>query len=447
MSAILVEVVFVVVLILLNGIFAMSELAVMSARKARLQEWVNHGNTRARAALELAESPNRFLSTVQVGITLVGVLAGAFSGATLAHVLAVQIERVGVSVATSEALGLGIVVLLITYFSLVIGELVPKRLALRNPERVASLVAGPMQTLSLVALPVVRLLTVSTNAVMRLLGGSSPGEPPITEEEIRILIEQGTAAGVIASAEQDMVESVFRLDDRHINTLMTPHTEIVWLDVNDTQDDVWHKIASSGHARYPVCRETLDNVLGVVHTREVLLRCLSGKALELEAQTRRPRFVPETATAARLVDLFKRSDDHLVLVIDEYGGIQGLITEHDVLEAIVGDLPSADELHDPDVVRRADGSWLLDGMMDTDAVKRLLEIKTLPDEESGSYETLGGFVMSRVGEIPSTGQCFLWGGFRFEVVDMDGYRVDKILVQRDPEAPATPPGDAAAPCP
>jgi putative hemolysin len=438
MSAIILELVVLTLLIILNGIFAMSELAVMSARKARLIELADNGSAGAKNALDLAEAPNRFLSTVQVGITLVGVMAGAFGGATIARVLGEQLDTIDPLAPYAKALGLGIVVLGITYFSLVIGELVPKRLALHNPERVASLVARPMQLLASLSFPVVRLLSISTNTVVRLMGLTPSHEPPVTEEEIRIMIEQGTEAGIFHTSEQDMVKSVFQLDDRHLNTLMTPHTEMVWLDINASPDEVQRKIIDSGHSRYPVCRDNLDNLLGIVHASDLLCDSLDTQSLDLEAHLRPPRYVPENATASRIVDLFKRTQQHLVLVIDEYGGIQGLVTEHDLLEAIVGDLPSPGEIYDPDVVDRGDGSWLLDGMMTIDELKELLDIDVMPGEERGTYQTLSGFVMSRIGAIPHTGQCFHWGGFRFEVVDMDGRRVDKILVA---QAPGTP--DAA----
>lgn len=434
MSSIILETLAICFLVVLNGIFAMSELAVMAARKARLRELSNSGSHTARVALDLAESPDRFLSTVQIGITLVGVLAGAFGGATLARVLGDRLGEIEPLARYSQALGLGLVVAAITYLSLVVGELVPKRLALQNPERVASLVALPMHWLSMLAFPLVRFLSLSTNLLLGVLGIEQADDRPVSEEEIRIMIEEGTQAGVFRLDEQDMVESVFRLDDQRINALMTPHTEIVWLEVDDTPEQIRDKIASSGHSRFPVCHEGLDHVLGIVRTQHLLADCLAGRPFDLLAHISEPRFVPETVTASRIVDLFRRSDDHLILVIDEHGSIQGLITEHDVLEAIVGDIPSWGETVEPAAVRRPDGSWLLDGLMNIDQVKELLGIANLPDKDRGQYQTLGGFIMSRLGVIPSVGACFRWGGFRFEVVDMDGRRVDKVLASPDSQS-------------
>lgn len=434
MSTIIVEILAIIVLIAMNGIFAMSELAVMSARRARLRELSNSGSHTARVALDLAEAPDRFLSTVQIGITLVGVLAGAFGGATIAGALGDWLDGIEPLAPYSSALGLGLVVLTITYLTLIIGELVPKRLALQNPERVASLVALPMHWLSLLAYPLVRFLSLSTNLVLKVLGVKQADDRPVSEEEIRIMIEESARAGIFRHDEQDMVESVFRLDDQHINALMTPHTEVTWLEVGDTTDEIREKIAASGHASFPVCRDSLDNVLGIVRAQDLLADCLAGRPIDLLAHLSEPRFAPEKATASRIVELFRRSDDHLILVIDEHGGVQGMITEHDLLEAIVGDIPSWGESSEPEAVQRADGSWLLDGLMNIDEAKELLGIANLPDEERANYQTLGGFIMSRLGAIPAVGACFQWGGFRFEVVDMDGRRVDKILATRAPGA-------------
>jgi putative hemolysin len=438
MSEILLEIVILSLLIVLNGVFAMSELAMMSARKPRLQEHANQGSAGARTALELANSPNQFLSTVQVGITLIGVLAGAFGGATIASVLSDSFAQVDLLAPYSEALSFGLVVLTITYFSLVIGELVPKRLALQNPERIAALVAWPMQALARLTFPIVRLLSASTNLVVRALGIHSPDEPPVTEEEIRIMIQQGTEAGVFEEAEQNMVESVFRLDDRHVGALMTPHTEVVWLDVSDSADEIRAKIAECPYSTLPVCRDDLNNLLGVARAKDLLAAVIMGGALDLEAHLRPPRFVPENATASRVVEMFKRGEEHVVLVIDEHGGIQGIVTEHDILEAIVGDIPSVGELDEPTIVRRADGSYLLDGLMHIEDLVRLLGLHELPGADRGSYHTLGGFIMSLTGEIPAEGECFQWAGYRFEVVDMDGLRVDKLLVAPDPHAGTGP---------
>lgn len=433
MTAIILEALVLLALMVLNGYFAMSELAVMSARKVRLQKWANEGQSAAQTAVDLIDAPNRFLSTVQIGITLVGVLSGALGGATIAGALRDSFEEIEPLAPYSDALGLGIVVVAITYGSLVIGELVPKRIALQNPEKIAARVARPMRWLARLTTPVVRLLSLSTNLVVRALGIPPTEDQPVTEEEIRLLIRQGTEAGIFRADEQDMIESIFALDDRRAHALMTPHTEVIWLDVEAPPDETRRKIAASGHSRFPVCRGRLDNLLGVVHANDLLTRSLDGQPLDLEAVMRRPRIVPETALASRVVRLLKRSQEHIVIVIDEHGGIQGVITEHDILQAIVGFIPTPDD-SDPQAVQRSDGSWLLDGQMAIEDVKEVLGLDHLPDEALGGYQTLGGFIMSQLGEIPSEGACFRWGGFQFEVVDMDGRRVDKIMATPDPDS-------------
>lgn len=429
MSQIVIEIVFIVVLVLLNGLFSMSEMAVVAARKTRLQQLSNEGQTQAQTALDLAEAPNQFLSTVQIGITLVGVLAGAFGGATLAEWLAGQVEKIDGLAPYSDALGLGLVVMLITYLSLVIGELVPKRLALQSPEKIAMTVAGPMRWLSRVAFPLERLLSFSSNAVVRLLGVKPSEDPGVTEDDIRILMQEGTEAGVFLEAEQHMIRSVFRLNDQHVSALMTPRTEIIWLDVDDSRDEIRTKATDSVYSAFPVCRGSLDNLVGIVRARDLLLHCLSDGPSNLEGLSEKPPFVPENATASNIVELFKQTRSYTVMVVDEYGGIQGMVTAYDILEAIVGDLQGG--LNEAQAVQREDGSWLMDGMTQIDKLKEVLGIRLFPGEERGAYETLGGFVMSELGEIPSSGKHFQWAGFRFEVVDMDGLRVDKVLIERE----------------
>lgn len=402
----------------------MSEAAVISARKAKLQQQVNMGNARARAALALANNPNRFLSTVQVGITLIGILAGAFGEATLADDLETWLERVPWLAPYSRAISLVIMVVVLTYLSLIIGELVPKRLALRNPESIAGLVAAPMNFLSAVVNPAVYVLSVSTEAILRLLGVKPSTEPPITEEEIRVLIQQGTQAGVFEVAEQDMVEAVFRLNDQRAFDLMTPRPEIIWLDLNASPQEIVAKVTESGYSRFPVCHGSLDNVLGVVRAKDLLTRSLAGEPPDLRAVMRSPIFVPESALAFQVLELFRGSQPHLALVIDEYGGTQGLITLHDILEAIVGEVEGTE----PQAVQRQDGSWLLDGALAVEEFKEIFDLGPLPEEEHDYYQTLGGFVMMLLGRVPTAGDHFQWAGLHFEVMDMDGKRVDKVLV-------------------
>ena len=428
------EVLVVFLLIVINGIFAMSEIAVVSARKTRLQQWAEEGNARARAALELANNPNQFLSTIQIGITLIGILAGAFGGATIARELAIILTNIPWLGPYSHPLSLGLVVLIITYVSLVVGELVPKRLALNNPEGVATAIATPMQLLSQITYPAVHLLGLSTELLLRTLGVKPSTEPPVTEEEIRALIEQGTQAGTFEEAEQEMVERVFRLGDRRVSAVMTPRTEIVWLDREASALEIRRTITESAHSRFLVADGSLDNVLGVVHAKDLLAHILGEQVVNLEATLQQPLYVPESMRALKVLELFKQSGTHIALVIDEYGGIQGLVTPSDILEAIVGDLPEAGEQVEPLAVQRPDGSWLLDGMLPVDEFKDLFDLGELPGEDQGIYQTLAGFVIMQLGRIPAATDYFIWEGLKIEVVDMDGNRVDKVLVTptRDP---------------
>ena len=405
----------------------MSEIALVSARKARLQQRADTGDAKARAALELANAPDQFLSTVQIGITLVGIFAGAFGGATIAAQLAAQLRRVPVLAAYSEAIGLGVVVLTITYLSLIIGELVPKRLALNNPERIAALVASPMRRLSRITAPVVHLLSFSTSIVLRLLGAKASAEPSVMEEEIKVLIHQGTEAGVFEQSEREIVESVFRLDDRRVSALMTPRLDIVWIDINNSPDDIRRKMGESRYSRFPVAQGSLDNMLGVVKAKDLLGRCLAGEPLDLRLSLKQPLFVPETQSALQVLEFFKSAHTHIALVIDEYGSVQGLVTMNDVLEAIVGDMPAAGSTESY-AVRREDGSWLLDGAIPIDEFKEIFPVGSLPGEDRHDYQTLAGFVITHLGRIPRTADRFEWGNLRFEVVDMDRNRVDKVLV-------------------
>ena len=430
MASFVLETLVIFLLIAANGLLAMSEIAIVAARKARLQQSANSGDAGARTALELSAHPNRFLATVQIGITLVGILAGAFGGATLAH----DIERLAAAVPTlapyAGIIGVGVVVVGVTFFSLVLGELVPKRIALVHAERIASTVAAPMRFLSSLAYPLVRLLGVSTDTVLRIFRVKPSLEPHVTPEEIKILVEQGTALGVFEESEQDMIEGVLRLDERKIGAFMTPRTQMVWIDVGDSPETLRAKIANSRHSRFPVILGSFDNVLGFVSAKDVLNQSLSSQPINIRQALGPPLFVPETASALKVLDLFKREGAHFALVTDEYGGIQGMVTDWDILEAIVGELPSRGEPNEPEVTVRDDGSWLVDGLLNIDRLEEILEMDTTPEEESGRYHTVSGFVMTRLGGIPAVGQHFEWKGFRFEVMDMDGRRVDKVLISR-----------------
>jgi putative hemolysin len=430
MPSIALEVSIIVVLILINGLLAMSEIAIVSARKTWLQQRAEEGDLGARAALRLARMPNQFLATIQIGISLVGVLAGAFGGATIAEEIAAGLEHVPPLAPYAEAIGVAAVVLVITYLSLVLGELVPKRLGLSKAEQVARAVAPAMRTLSRITAPLVRVLSLSTDLVLRLLGAHPEGEEPVTEEEIKMMIEEGTEVGVFAPGEQELVEHVFRLADMPLEALMMPRPEVIWVDAADPPEEIQARIATGGHSRYPVARDDLDNTLGMLYARDLLTQFLAGQPLDLEAALRPAVFLPETITALEAVERLKETRTDVALVIDEYGGVQGLVTADDVLEALVGEIEVPGEPLEPTATRRRDGTWLLDGLLGVDEAKEALGIKQLPFEDKVRYQTLAGLVLLSLGRIPTEGDRFECCGWRFEVVDMDGLRVDKVLGTR-----------------
>jgi len=432
------EILVIALLLLTNGIFSMSEMAIVSARKTRLQQLAETGNRQARLTLKLADDPNKFLATVQIGITTIGILSGAFGGATLAKMIATWLSVFPSVKPYSEALSVVIVVIILTYLSLIIGELVPKRLALNNAERIAVVVAAPMNFLSALAAPLVKLLSLSTNFVLWLLKIKPSTGPMITQEEIEILIEQGTQSGALEEAEQDILESVLRLDEQRVGAVMTARPQIVWLDLEDPPAITQQKIILSPYSRFLLSKDDLDNLLGVVYAKDILTQNLSEKPLDLGALARPPLFVPENMSTLKLLDLFKQKGTHVAVIVDEYGVIQGMATDTDILESIVGDLPAIDEPEEPEAIQREDGSWLLDGMVPIDRLKKLLDIEKLPDEELGDYQTLGGFMIYRMESIPIAGEWFECGWLRFEVVDMDGRRVDKVLVIPLPKEVQTP---------
>ena len=428
MSPITVEILIILALILANGIFSMSEMAIVSARKARLQQLANQGSINAQAALELAEAPNHFLSIVQVGITLINILNGVFGGATIAQRLEKYVELVPFLSPYSQTIAFGVVVLVITYLSLIVGELVPKRLALNNPEKIAAFIAIPMRALASLASPIVHMLSISTETVLQILGIRPSEEPQVTEEEIKILIEQGTEAGTFEAAEQDMVERVFRLGARPVTFFMTPRPDIVWLDLDDSPEENRQKMSASNYSRYPVCQEGMDNVLGVIPVTDLLSRSLRNEPFDLTIGLRQPVFVPESTRGLKVLELFKQTVTHIALVVDEYGVIQGLVTLNDIMSEIVGDVPAQPGQEEPQAVRREDGSWLVDGMLPVEEFFELFDVEELETEARGNYQTLGGLVITNLGRIPTAADHFEWQGMRIEVMDMDGNRVDKVLV-------------------
>ena len=442
MSNTFIEILVIFILIVLNGFFSMSEIAIVSARKVRLEQHAEEGDTGSRHALELLGHTGKFLSAVQIGITLIAMLTGAFGGATLAERLAEVLAGVPWLASIASTLALIIVVLITTYFSLVIGELIPKKIALNNPEKIASSVSGVMRFISKITAPLIGLLSASTDLGVRILGIKPSDEPPITEEEIRVLIDQGTEVGVFGEAEQDMVEGVFRLYERSINAIMTPRTEIVWLDVDDKIDEIIKEILESPYSRFPVSRGSLDNVLGILKAKTLLEKALTGQPFSIVDLLEKPLFIPENTPAVRVLELEKELGVHEALVIDEYGGVMGFVTLFDVLEAIIGELPSKGEVDEPEIIQREDGSYLLDGLLPIDEFKELFDLDTLPEENKVGFQTVGGFVMNQIGSIPATGQNFYWENLHIEVLDMDGHRVDKVLVTREAAAEATEPEES-----
>lgn len=425
------EIVVIVLLTLANGVFAMSELAVMSSRPARLKTMAEAGDAGAAVALRLARSPGRFLSTVQIGITLVGVAAGAFGGATLGGRLGDRLDAVLPMLGgRGHALGLGLVVVAITYLSLVIGELVPKRAALRNPERVASRVARPMAALSGLASPLVWVLDRSSEALLRLTGPQEGRRETVTEEEIRALIREGARTGVFMPAETRMIDGVLRLADRTVRSIMTPRREVVWLERDDPPERILSAIRTSGHSRFPVGRGSLDDVVGVVHARDLFGRAAAVpggvKALGVAAAMVPPLVVHDGTAILRLLDLMKASGQHMAVAVDEYGGFEGVVTLKDIMRTIAGELPLHGRRGERGAVRREDGSWLVDGGMPVGAFEHATGAVGLTGH--GDYHTMAGFVLHHLGRLPAAGQSFEFAGLRYEVVDMDGRRVDKILV-------------------
>ena len=432
MSSVVLELIVIAFLLLLNGVFAMSELAIVSSRKALLQKKASEGDSRSAQALALASNPGDFLATVQVGITLIGVIAGAFGGATLAEELGASISRVPSLAEHGESLALALVVALITYLSLIVGELVPKRLALHHPEQIAVFVAGPLRMLARVARPIVRLIGGSSDAVLWMLGVPRNPDHKVTEDEIRFLIDQGARTGTIESLEHEMVDSVLSLGDRRVTALMTPRTELLSLDVNDSMETVRAAVSSADGSDLPVIDGSMDNVLGVVRIRDIFALALSGEPFDLRPLVRQALFVPNTASTFTTLQKLRESHQSMAFIVYEFGGLEGVMTLDRVMEAVLGDSPLTGG-ENPEAVRRDDGSWLVDGTMPHERLKDALGLSSLPEEETGSFHTAAGFALTQFGHIPHAGNEFELGGWRFEVMDMDGRRIDKLLITPVPQ--------------
>lgn len=438
------DILLLIALILLNGVLAMSEIALVTARKSRLQRLAEDGDKSAATAIRLGEEPTQFLSTVQIGITAIGLLNGIVGEAALAGPLAVILQNTGLSAGTSAICATALVVTGITYISIVIGELVPKRIAQINADNIARIMALPIAIMAKLSRPFVHLLAASTDGILRLMGKLELNDSPLTEEDIHDVLMEGSQTGIIEKQEHEIVRNVFRLDDRQAASLMTPRNEIVYLDLDQPLDASLQKLIASNHSRLPVCHGAIDNLQGVITAKQLLAQHLENKSFAISECLAEPVFVPKSLSGMKLLEQFRQSDVHMVFVVDEYGGILGLVTLQDVLEALAGEFITP--LHPDDVwaMQREDGSWLLDGLIPIPELKDRLSLKTVPEEEKGRYHTLSGMLMWLIGTVPGIGDVTDWEGWRFEVVDLDGNRIDKVLAIRLSSANPTDPYQAAA---
>lgn len=424
-----VNIILIFVLFFFNAIFAMYEIAMVAARKVRLQQSVEAGSVGAKRALTLLADPNQqYLSTVQIMITLIDTLAGGIGGATLADPLARQLEHISWLAPQAGLIALILVVSVITYFSIVMGELIPKRLAVSKPEAVVIRLSPVVYVMTKIFKPITRLLSISTNVGLKILHINTDAGPSITEEEIKGFIDEGREIGVIEDAERDMFSGIFRLGDRRVEAIMTSRMEMVWIDINLPMPEIWQQIIESTHSRIPVADGNLDNILGYIQVRNLLGHNFNETDINLRDYIKEPIYVPENMAALKALENIQTSGVHLAMVVDEFGGITGMVTDYDILEAIVGEIPEDGADTDYMAVQREDGSWLFDGLIVVDELKELLNLHDMPDEERAGYQTLSGFVMTQLGRIPKTGAKFTYDNYEFEVVDMDGRRVDRVLV-------------------
>lgn len=424
----LVEFVVILILVIINGFFSMAEIAIVSSRKSRLEGLAKKGDTGARLALKLSSQPTRLLATVQIGITLIGILTGAFGGASFTDEMAAVIQYIPFIGVYSHPIALVVVVLTITYLSLIVGELVPKKVALQNPERIARIVAGPMSLVSSLSWPAVWLLSHSTEVLITGLKLKAPEEPVVTEDEIKSLMAQGTNLGEFDEVEQDIVERVFHMGDRKVGSLMTNRIDLEWLDINDDFEINRDKILKSDYSSFPLCDDELDKVLGILYTKKFLISLHDTPNPDLRAIMEKPIFVPENMTAFKVFEKFKEKQSRIVIVVDEFGAVQGMVTMNDFIEALLGELDNSDKGDDEVIIKRQDGSWLIDALLSFEEFIAYFEIDDVVQEDRTGFHTLGGFILHLSEQIPRTGEVFVWRNFTFEVVDMDGNRIDKILV-------------------
>jgi putative hemolysin len=431
MNRLTLELLFLLTLILINGLLAMAEMSLVSARKGRLEQRAARGERGARMALRLLENPTQLLSSVQVGITMIGVMTGVIGGAALADELSVFVAQFRALAPYSDTISIGIVVVAVTYFSLILGELVPKRMALTRPDAFASALARPLYVLAQMASPLVFILTRSTDALLRLARLSLPDEPVLVDEEIRALLREGTDSGSMDMVEKKMVESVLRLDDLPVGAILTPRTEIEWIDLGQTLEEARELVESTAHSVYPAARDELDDIAGFIKARDVLANMLRAEPVALETLVTPCIFVPESMTALRVLEMLKERRQPVVCVVDEYGGLEGMVTLSDILRAIVGDLPDSHQEEEPGIRQRDDGSLLVDGLLSISEFEHSLPWEIGEADFSSDYHTMGGFVMEQLGRVPNEGDKFEWLGMQFEVMDTDGRRVDKILITRE----------------
>jgi putative hemolysin len=435
MQAHLAELFIVIVLIVANGVFALAETAMVSSRRARLQQRAEDGNEGARVAMELMAEPTRFLSSVQIGITLVGILLGATAGAEFAQTLSTTFQGIPPLQPYADAIGVGIVVVALTFLSLVIGELLPKQLALNHPEDIASAMARPMRLLARITSPAVRLLSASTNLVIRLLGIKTAKEPLVSAEEIKILLEQGERAGIFEASEQDIVENALHLDDLRLSAIVTPRTRIVWLDLDEPLEQLNEIIFNSPHSHFPVAHGSLEAVTGVLRGRDLISAQLRGGPVDISKMLSPALFVPGGQSVLTLLEELRHSGQHTAIVLDEFGGLLGMATLTDVMEALVGEIRALGVPLEPNAVKLPDGSWILDGRITVHELKDLLDIDRLPDEDEGGYQTLGGLVMAVLDRIPEKGDAFSLPRWRFRVEGMDRRRVARVVAQPETQVP------------
>ena len=425
------EIILILSLIMIGGVFAMAEIALVSVRRSRLEQLTEEGNPHAKIALEITSSPQKFLSAVQCGMTLISTFAGAIGGATLAEDLVDFVKHLPFHVPYAESISFGVVVILISYITLVLGELVPKSVALAHAEVIALFFARPMGAFMKVAYPFIHVLSASTSFCLSAIGVKGKAVHELTQDEIEFVLEQGAESGALGETEHEMVEGVFRLGDRLISLLMTPRKDVVWIDVNDPAAVSLSKVEESLHSHFPVCDGTLDKVLGMISVKKVFTHLKEGTQINFREGLATPLFIPDNLPALRVLKQFKEHGTHLAIVLDEYGSFEGIVTLNDFMEIITSELASPVEGDEQAIVQRPDGSWLVDGAIANDQIKDLLNVSTLYEEDRGEYQTLAGMLLSLTGRIPSISEVIEWEGFSFEIVDMDGNRIDRVLVRRN----------------